>query len=214
MRRRFDCGSDHNDLRLMVLLKGLVGLAQGLLVFCGPATTLVLRPTLALQLSDQSRNSSSNSLKDLALMERCTDAPAWIGEGYNAENCASALRLLFFTEVRQHPTGTYEFLSQGVPVTTRPVVRTPRRYVEGECTVAIVMLDFFARAGIRLPDQPQEFLVPQSDLSTWHGLWGWMTRIQAKCGVESAMGWQRAGFDGGIGLFIWGTGSGMDKSVP
>ena len=214
IQRRFDSGSDHDYIPLMALLNGFVGLATALLVYCGLAKSLATTPSISLQLSNQNGNTSSNSLKAVQLNERCTDAPEWMGEGYDAENCASALRLLFFTEVRQHSIFTYEFLSQGVPATTHAVVRTPRRYVRGNCTVAIVMLDFFTGAGMRLPDQPQEFQVPQSDLSTWQGLWVLMTIIQERVGEYCAMGWSRAGIYGGIGLFMWGTGSGMDRSVP
>ena len=208
-RPGFYRGRDLNNFPLMPFPKGLIDLTTVLLVFCRLATSLGINPTLPLHLSNQNGSLSSNPLR-----ERCTISPEWIGEGYDAENCASALRLLFFTKVRQHPIDIYEFRSRGDPVTMHAVVRPPLRYVQGRCTVAIVMLDFFARAGIRLPDQPQGLVVPESDLTTWQGLWGSMTRIQSRCGEESAMGWQRAGVDGAIGLFMWGTGSGMDRSVP
>jgi hypothetical protein len=184
----------------MALFKGLLGVASALLIFCSPAMSLSITPAISFEVADPSR---------------CTDSPHWMAGAYNADDCASALRLLFWIAVRRQPLEIYDFLAEGeIPRSSYPVVETPRRFVKGTCTVAIVMLKFFDGAGVRLPDQPVSVPTPGSDIATWQSLWAAATRIHARCGGNSAMGWETEGYEGGIGIFIWGTRSAIDRSVP
>lgn len=194
----------------MALFKGLVGIASAFLIFCGPATSLVINPAISLGYLDRIGNLSSSPLKS-----RCTHSPHWMGRGYDVDDCALALRSLFWAEVRRQPLKIYEFFAEGeIPSSEYPTVKTPMRFVQGTCTVAIVMLKFFDGAGVRLPDQPEVFPVPGSATATWQSLWGAANMVHMRCGVDSAMGWGTGGFEGGIGVFMWGTGAAMDRSVP
>ena len=194
----------------MALSKRSLSIFIALLIFYSRALSLSVTPAVPPKYSVAHGNVSSSPLKP-----RCTDSREWIGGGYNAEDCASALRLLFWTEVRSRPLEPFEFLAAGdIPTSRHSVVVTPKRYTRGTCTVAIVMLEFFARAGLVLPDQTPYILSPKSDVATWQSLWGAATRIRARCGEANVMGWDARGNEGGIGLFVWATGSGMDKSVP
>lgn len=199
----------------MALLKSILAVVTAFLLFCGLSLSLSITQALSLKPSGPERNLSSNHLKDGHLKARCTDSPSWVGGGYDSEDCASALRLLFFTEVRQRPLVTYEFLTQhAIPSFTHPIIQTPRRYIHGSCTVAIAMLEIFQGSGVILPDQPPTLPTLVSDLSNWQGLWRSMVRVQWRCVRDGVMGWDVAGNEGGIGLFMWATGSWMDRSVP
>ncbi len=193
----------------MALFKGLLGVASALLILYTPAMSLSINPAISLEVADPIGNFSSGPLKS-----RCTDSPHWMSGAYNADDCAFALRALFWIAVRRQPLEIYDFLAEGeIPSSLYPVVETPKRFVNGTCTVAIVMLKFFDGAGVRLPDQPVSVPTPGSDIATWQALWAAATRIHSRCGGNSAMGWETGGYEGGIGIFIWGTRSAIDRSV-
>ncbi len=192
----------------MALFKNLFGVATALLIFGRLAMSLAITPALSLNALESNGSLSADP-------RRCTDSSSWMGEGYHAGDCAAAIHLLFQTEVRSAPLQIREFYAMGkTPSPGHPVVETPKRYVKGTCTVAVVMLEFFAEGGMNLPDQPQYLPVRGADLSTWQSVWGGVLRIQQRCGAQSTMGWETAGFERGIGVFMWSTGSAMDRSVP
>ena len=194
----------------MALFKVFLIVSTVFLILCAHATSLAITPAISLEYSTPKGN-----ISDSPLNSRCTNSRDWIGVGYNAEACASALRNFFFAEVRRHPLEVFEFLAEDeTPRTRHSIIRTPKRYISGTCTIAIVMLDFFAQAGITLPDQTQHIVTPKSDISNWQVIFAGATRIEKNCGEDSAMGWQTGGSEAGIGIFMWATGSGMDKSVP
>lgn len=194
----------------MALFKGLIGVASALLIFCSPAMSLSIPPAISFKIADGVGNFSSGPLKS-----RCTDSPHWMPRAYDAEDCASALHELFWNAVRRQPLEIHEFVAEGeTPSSSFPIVETPKRFVRRTCTVAVVMLKFFEGAGVRLPDQPASMPTPGSDVATWQSLWAAATRIQGNCGGNSAMGWEKEGYEGGIGIFIWGTGSAIDRSIP
>ena len=194
---------------LMALSKGFLRMATIILIFCGLASSLAVTPALSLESSHLSGNFST-----LPFRERCTNSTQWVGRGYKPEDCASAIRLLF-TRNQQHLVQDYDFLAHGeIPSSSHPVARTPKRYIQGTCTIAIIMLEFFTESGVKLPDQPETLPTRRSDITSWLAIWRAATRIWTRCGEDSVMGWQAGGHEEAIGLFMWTTGSGMDKSIP
>lgn len=94
----------------------------------------------------------------------------------------------------------------------RSFLNIPKRYVSGDCVVAIVMMKMFERSSIgQFPGLPDSLINkwPNKDTSTWKDLIEPAAYVRATCG--NGCGYTVLGRDFGIGIAIWGTGSKWDR---
>ncbi|KAL6720352.1 hypothetical protein ACLMJK_002273 [Lecanora helva] len=140
----------------------------------------------------------------------------WMGDGYSNEDCKAVVQRFFFVEVAKHKTQEFEFLSPGAEKkTSKPVMRTPRRYTVGRCTLAIVMLDFFDDRTLPGRGSWAPAFASDTDVASFNDLWLTADLIEACCMVnEHHPGWAIAGTYDSIGVFIWTAGSYEDRLVP
>ena len=79
------------------------------------------------------------------------------------------------------------------------------------------MLNFFKWGELpgEDPRSPPEIDIPESDLATFHEIWGLARRLEMWClAMQGRLGWGRMGREGGIGVFLWSTTSQMNQHVP
>lgn len=146
----------------------------------------------------------------------CTNDYDWIGDGYNYEDCRAAVQRLYNVEVAQYGGREYEFLPHGgTNQTDKPTMETPRRYIvgrltlvpikaastnsesQGQCTLAIVMMDFFQEGELPGEDPSGQYIYSNTDVTSFEDLWLAAGLVEMNCVVEKKMsqmlGWAPTG---------------------
>lgn len=94
----------------------------------------------------------------------------------------------------------------------RSFLTLPKRYVSGDCVVAIVMMKMFEHSSTgQFPGLPDSLIGKwrSRDTSTWKDLLEPASYVRATCG--NGCGYTVSGKGFGIGIAIWGTGSKWDR---
>ena len=92
------------------------------------------------------------------------------------------------------------------------ILTLPKRYVSGDCVVAIVMMKMFERSSIgQFPGLPDSVIGKwrSRDTSTWKDLIEPAEYVRATC--DNGCGYAVLGRGFGIGIAIWGLGSSWDR---
>ena len=145
----------------------------------------------------------------------CTQSNRWIPHEVLYADCLLALDVLRRAEGAKSSTQPFEFLLPGAQKTTHLLpLLTPRKYTSKTCSITIVMLAIF----------PVQFLPPQAkkkwynptDIATLDEITMAAGRIAERCikdnGETQAAGWEPVGReDQTIGVFVWESGSWMDR---
>ena len=180
---------------------------------------LLILPVLALvQLAQTAPLSPKNDHRPENLTYHwhpyCTDSLDWYGGNYVEEDCVDAISRLQHTDYLQHGRRNFEFLAPGAkPAYGLPAFQTPKRYTARSCTLVIAMLTTFT-PGL-LPDEPPRLPQGMSDVTSFANLWTAARTIDHSCiGTHGSFGWAIEGrVNHGIGVFLWGTASAMNKLV-
>lgn len=91
------------------------------------------------------------------------------------------------------------------------VQQTPRKYTFGTCTLGIVMLRDFPTPET-LPSKYKTG--PPGEASTYHNLNKVAVDLVEKCVAwKESAGYRVTGLHDGIGVFVWATGSDLDKEI-
>lgn len=133
----------------------------------------------------------------------------------SANDCKSAY-FDFGVDVDRYGSETLEFSDYGTPPTTRyHLRRTPKRYTFRECTIAIALVKSFPRSYLPTPKPfTPEGHWPGNVLGDYQRFSTEFRRVITLCDkAGSPAGWVRAGDGGGLGLFIFGTGSAVDMAL-
>ena len=77
--------------------------------------------------------SSGNVTSGISNGDHCTDDYNWRGKDVTRQECLAALGLLYRSEVVGHGDKDFEFLSARAIQRLVDSMRTPRRYIVGEC---------------------------------------------------------------------------------
>ncbi|KAL2050063.1 hypothetical protein ABVK25_009673 [Lepraria finkii] len=118
----------------------------------------------------------------------CTNDYDWIGDGYNYEDCRAAVQRLYNVEVAQYGGREYEFLPHGgTNQTQKPTMETPRRYTVGQCTLAIVMMDFFQEGELPGEDPSGQYIYSNTEVTSFEDLWLAAGLVEMNCVVEKKM---------------------------
>ena len=144
----------------------------------------------------------------------CLEDDTWMLPKLDGEECVNAVERLYYTDVLRHEKRQFEFLAANTSPSSRILASayTPRRYTIGRCTVAVVMLVDFPDSQL-LPGQPPGPHPPRAKTS-FEQLWGAAGRIVLACiRPEGFAGWEVVGRQNAIGVFVWSTGSEIDRAV-
>jgi len=177
-------------------------------------TTKLLVTSFAATISLASSAAISHSSRNLTLSmpdgHQCTDNTAWIGSGSTNVDCIGAVQLLYHREVKHWKDQDFEFISEKVEGRSIPWQRTPRKYTVGNfsrlytlredqvsdqsagtCTVAIVMLNFFADGELPGIDGGP---FASRDVTSFNEIWQAASQIEAMCLLHSGKpGWASQG---------------------
>ena len=134
-----------------------------------------------------------------------------------ASSCETALVALGDDSSTWGPhTGVFRFYPGGRSTADFPgaasILRLPKRYVSGDCVVAIVMMKMFERSSIgQFPGLPDSVIGKwrARDTSTWKELIEPAEYVRATC--DNGCGYAVLGRGFGIGIAIWGLGSSWDR---
>ena len=146
----------------------------------------------------------------------CGNYPSWVGATglLNPNDCLDALHRLENSDRRFFRTLDFEFMAPGAtPRTNLPKMKTPRKYVHDSCTLVIAMLSTFPQSS--LPGQGTRRLpYASTDTSRFSYLWSIAAWVDADCLSKNQMlGWCATGESLDIGVFVWATGSEMNKRI-
>lgn len=178
-----------------------------LLIVCSYLNAVVLSGPV--NVSTSSINSKLSTPEDRT---DCISNADWSTPSFD-DDCVSALESFYYSDVSRYRDKQFEFMTPDAPrkkAYLDPVI-TPRRYVIGKCTLAIVMLSSFQPRqvpGSIGPYQP-------SDIGTYKQIWRSVENIAKIClpSRNHNAGWEAVGSAGSIGVFVWATGSNIDRSV-
>ena len=172
---------------------------------------LALTPTLSLT-HPTNRTAVSWSYR------HCVTDPSWNPQGTEiAPSCENALGALsddLATWGLQTGTFTYRRNARSTasfPGIPRPLT-LPKRYVSGDCVVAVVMMKMFEESTIgQFPGLPDSVIGKwwSQDTSTWKALIEPAEYVRATC--DNGCGYTVLGKHFGIGVTSWGTGSPWDR---
>ena len=172
--------------------------------------SLALTPPLSLTVP--------TNITDLWSYRHCVDDPTWNPRfAHIASSCENALVALWDDSSTwgRHP-GTFIYSPGGRSTAAFPGARSlltlPKRYVSGDCAVAIVMMKMFERSSIgQFPGLPDSVIGKwrSRDTSTWKDLLEPSEYVRATC--ANGCGYAVLGKDFGIGVAIWGKGSKWDR---
>ena len=105
----------------------------------------------------------------------CVDSMSWSSTSFHPRQCVAAIHAVYEFEVLTSARITYEFLASGATRSTVAAVqRTPRRYVGGSCTLAIVLLK-------DVPSLGSTSSAPSSDLTDYWQIWKLSKSILEDC---------------------------------
>ena len=172
--------------------------------------SLALTPSLSLTVP--------TNLTHLWSYRHCVSDPTWNPRPLHiASSCENALVALSDDSSTWglHP-GTFTYRPGGRSTAYFPGARSllslPKRYVSGDCVVAIVMMKMFERSSIgQFPGLPDSLIGKwrPRDSSTWKDLVEPAEYVRATC--RNGCGYAVLGRDFGIGIAIWGAGSPWDR---
>ncbi|KAI4087014.1 MAG: hypothetical protein LQ339_008969 [Xanthoria mediterranea] len=186
-------------LNLLLLLQTYVSIAQCAII----SPNGLLLP--------QSQNFSANpEATDL----HCVHTPQWWDRrAFDIGDCFGTFYMMQYNEgVDPYaPVVRKEFQTRSASSNLPPgeAVLTPRKYVVGTCTLAILMR-VEARPG-DLPGEDDRSTIT-NDVSSFRTLGYVASKIYDKCGKPlKSPGWATVGEGGGMAIAFWGTGSSIDK---
>lgn len=175
------------------------------------AQALVLTPSLSLTVS-------TNLTDDPWSYRQCVSDPTWNPQDrYIAPSCENALvRLSDDIDVWGIHPGTFTYRPGARSTASFPGVphslTLPKRYVHGDCVVAIVMMKMFEHSSIgQFPGLPDSIIGKWRgrDTSTWRAMIEPIEYVRATC--ENGCGFAVLGRDFGIGVVTWGAASIWDR---
>ena len=143
----------------------------------------------------------------------CTNSVDFVGDAYRNEDCKATVQRLYNVEAVQHGATEFEFLAAGATNTTgRPAMQTPRRYTvgksllqqvvrgsltrsfQGQCTLAIVMLDFFEEGSLPGEDPSGQYIYSNTDVTSFDHIWHTAGLVLMNCMVfKRSPGWAPIG---------------------
>ena len=171
---------------------------------------LVLTPSLSLMVP--------TNLTNQWAYHHCVSDAAWNPQTRHiASSCETALVALRDDSSTWGPhTGDFRYQPGGRSTAHFPgapsILRLPKRYVSGDCVVAIVMMKMFERSSIgQFPGLPDSVKGKwrTRDTSTWKNLIEPAEYVRATC--DNGCGYAVLGRSFGIGIAIWGLGSPWDR---
>lgn len=172
--------------------------------------SLALTPSLSLAVP--------TNLTGLWSYRHCVSDPTWNPRTQSiASSCENALvELSDDTSTWGLHPGTFTYTSGGRSTAFFPGARglltLPKRYVSGDCVVAIVMMKMFERSSVgQFPGLPDSLIGKwrSRDTSSWKDLIEPAEYVRAIC--ENGCGYAVLGRELGIGVAIWGAGSTWDQ---
>ena len=179
-------------------------------IFILQTQSLALAPPISLTVP--------TNLTGVWAYRHCVSDPTWNPRGlYIASSCETALVALSDDSSTWGPhPGIFTYKPGGrstayFPGTGSPLT-LPKRYVSGDCVVAIVMMKMFERSSIgQFPGLPDSLIGRwrYRDTSTWKALLEPAEYVRATC--ANGCGYAILGADFGIGIATWGTGSKWDR---
>ena len=179
-------------------------------LFIAQTQSLAFTPSLSLTVP--------TNLTGLWPHRHCVSNPTWNPPALHiASSCENALVSLSddASTYGLHP-GTFTYNPGGrstadFPGAPSPLI-LPKRYVSGECVVAIVMMKMFERSSTgQFPGLPDRLIGrwPPRDTSTWNDLLEPVEYVRATC--QNGCGYVVLGRVNAIGLAIWRRGSQWDQ---
>lgn len=172
--------------------------------------SLALTPPLSLI--------SPINLTDVWTYRHCVSDPSWNPQNLHIASACENAFVAFSddTLIWGLHTGTFTYRPSARSTAYFPgkpsVLTLPKRYVSGECVVAIVMMKMFERSSIgQFPGLPDSLVGKwrSRDTSTWKRLIEPAEYVRATC--ANACGYAVVGRDFGIGVAIWEKGSIWDR---
>ena len=159
--------------------------------------------------------SNSSLYQPNIIRTHCLASPSWTLPHYDTvHDCVDAIDRLYFTDSGRYKSRPFEFVAANTAPSSRSldVQYTPRRYTIGSCTIAVVMLVDFPTSE-PLPGEPPGRHPPR-DVATFEQVWESARRIYVGCiHTENSAGWEVIGRDEQTGVFIWSSGSEVDRAV-
>lgn len=89
-------------------------------------------------------------------------------------------------------------------------IRIPKRYVSGQCVVAIVMMKMFEQAGVKVPGLPMG-VWPESEEVGWGELVEGAGYVRARC--ANGCGYATVGREDGVAVVVWEVDGWWDRFV-
>lgn len=147
----------------------------------------------------------------------CTTSDRWLTLMFDKEDCEQAAIDFAITDRAEYGDRMYEFLDDGTPQTTRfGRVVIPRRYTYGTCTIVVAMLRSVPNP-TSLPGDPSGPF-ENTDVLSFNAIYDSIRRILHDCETTHTFmgrtGWDRLGRHGSVGVFVLGTRSQMNRSIP
>ncbi|KAL8661981.1 MAG: hypothetical protein Q9202_005107 [Teloschistes flavicans] len=152
----------------------------------------------------------------------CVDQQTWQQTHIDLTHCLEALELFRQTEFQKVQTQNFEFISPGARGRTGLLpISTPRRYTVGTCTITVALLGSIPRPLLPAGTHSRSRF-PPTDVATFEELRAAGRGIYDECITDAGMlkpsgssaGWQTKGHvSGALGVFMWQTGSRMDKTI-
>ncbi len=160
-------------------------------------------------INNNNNNTVSNAIPS---QQVCNDSQAWIRPRYKGSDCVKALRLMH-RMVTRFGRREFEISPRGSPSIFRlPSLKTPWREREGSCTVTIAMMSQFGPEVF--PTAQRETPWPVHDQCNFQDLWTRASALNFDCAERGKAGWSNLGESGGVGVFLWGIASPMDRILP
>lgn len=145
---------------------------------------------------------------------QCTTSLTWFVP-VSVNDCWEAYEK-FLVDVNRYGGKTLVFEDGGTPRTlSHNRRRTPRRYTYIDCTIAIALIKSFPREYLPSPKPwtPGQSW-PEKVRGDYRSFSLEVERVLTDCDeTTSPAGWVRAGEDGDLGLFVFGTDSAVDRAL-
>ena len=159
-----------------------------------------------------------NNLSEVWSYRHCVSDPSWNPRIWHiASDCENAL--VDLADESSHwglYPGTFTYNPGGQSTAEFPGAPSrltlPKRYVRGNCVIAITMMKMFERSSTgQFPGLPDSLIGKwrSKDTSTWKSLIEPAEYVRATC--DNGCGYAVLGRDVSIGVAIWGTGSKWDR---
>ena len=145
----------------------------------------------------------------------CTTSPLWLTTDFFLD-CPAAYSKFREGDVDRYKAKRFEFRQRGTPNTTRLSVRlVPRRYTVDICTIALTLIETIPVSLLPAPvPVPPAGGWPKQDVSNYFALDSDVDKVILACPFGTQAGWIESGDHGGLGLFVFGTGSYVDQAIP